>query len=335
MKWCLVLVVLASCGDPIVSGAYRGEPLYTISGWVELSVSPDDLLGPADEDPPELRVALLWSQTKGSSFVLDGAREQEVVTTGEFPARFDVTIYEPPEDAVLRDVTDGSGRVAIGALVAYVDSDGDEHWDRETEDLVGGAADQLFLYTPDGVTSSLFGDLGPGFHGLVPTSACDGAGISQSASVRYDSDLSDSVTLGVDGQFPMSALFDVDCDSQTFDWGGFCPPLDQVGATCRDQDRLDGKDQTMCQICATQACPRDYQGDYPSCQTYFLECIDQGNPDFECLNQFYWCTGDQPPPPPRGQHGNLPQSCEDGYQHCLEHDTEAHCQELRSHCNQH
>ncbi|MFO0746755.1 MAG: hypothetical protein U1F43_13950 [Myxococcota bacterium] len=310
---------LAACGDPIVAGSYRGEPLYSIDGWVQLMVSPDDLLG-AGEDASELRVAILWSQTKGSSFNLEGAVQQEVVATGTFPARFEVTLYEPPADDILRDVPGGTGQMAIAALVAYVDDDDDEVWDRDSESLVGGAGDRLFLYTPEGLSSPAFGDLAAGFHRLVPTATCGDPVLADASTVRYAADTTVDIDLTVDGEFPASALIDVDCNSDTFDWAGVCPPLDFVRRQCRDGDGMVAADPTspMCLACDDRLWPIDAEGDPSQCDDWFVGCLENAPPN-ECEFEWHACRGD-PPIGPHPDHdcNDLRCVCDHAYSECRE-----------------
>jgi len=328
---------LGACGDPIVPGSYRGEPLHVITGWVQLTVPPETLLGSA-EDPDELRVAVLWSQTKGSSFELEGAVEQDVVTTGTFPARFTITLYEPPAPDVLRAVPDqatgGTGTMAIAAVVAYVDADRDEVWDRGAEPLVGGADERLFLYTPDGIASAVLGTWGPGFHTLVPTRACDTA--LGGGAVRYDADTGTTIDLEVDGAFPISALFDVDCDPSTFDWGGTCPPLDDVRETCRDDvGELDGDDDDpMCLACEASLWSDDAEGDAVACYAWLVTCLYQA-PPWECEREYYACVG-KPPPPPPDRPCDLRCVCDHVYEECREEGgSHAECDRRKRDCFDH
>ncbi|MCC6622752.1 MAG: hypothetical protein IT385_15935 [Deltaproteobacteria bacterium] len=329
-----IVATALGCGDPIVPGSYRGEPLHVIRGWVQLTVSPEALLGSA-EDPDELRVAVLWSQTKGSSFELDGAVEQEVVTTGTFPARFTITLYEPPAADVLRAVPDaatgGAGTMAIAAVVAYVDGDRDETWDRGEEPLVGGADERLFLYTPDGVTSAVLGTWGPGFHTLVPTRACDTA--LGGGGVRYELDASATIDLKVDGTFPTSALFDVDCDPTTFDWGGTCPPLERVREDCRTGDALDAGDEAMCLACESRLWSEEAEGDPDACYAWFVSCLYDA-PPWECEREYYTCVGRPPPPPDR--HCDLRCVCDKVYEECREDgESLSECDTRRHDCFEH
>jgi len=332
------LAALVAACDPIVSGSYRGEPLYVIDGWVQLSVSPETLLGAAGDDGPELRVAVLWSQTKGSSFELEGAVEQEVVTTGSFPARFSVTLYEPPAADVLRAVPDaasgGTGEVAIAAIVAYVDSDDDATWDRDSEELVGGADERLFLYTPDGIASAVLGTWPAGFHTLVPTTECTSPLEDLTATtLRYSEDTSGSIDLAVDGNFPVSALFDVDCDPDTFDWGGTCPPLDRVREECREEEWEDeleaAEDGAMCAQCEDRLWPTSAEGDFEACSGWFDACLFEAPPG-ECSRELYACLGAEGPPP---HHCDLRCACDHLEDECLEdgggHDD---CAALRYDC---
>lgn len=311
--------LVGGCGDAVVPGSYRGEVLYAIDGWVQLMVSPSALLGEGD-DAAELRVAVLWSQTKGSSFELEGAVEQEVVATGSFPARFRVTLYEPPNDDILREVPGGTGEMAIAALVAYVDSDGDMHWDRGEEDLVGGAEERLFLYTPDGVSSGVLGELGPGFHRLVPTTACDDPSVVSEGSVLYSVDTSAEIDLTVDGEFPMTALFDVDCDPDTFDWAGVCPPLDHVRRECRDGGGGVVADPTssMCQACGGRLWPEAAEGNDDACDDWLVTCLENAPPQ-ECEFEWHICRDEDSPWGEHPQdHCDLRCVCDHVYDECRE-----------------
>jgi len=303
----LVFGVLSfGCGDALVDGAYRGRELFVVEGWVRLdgdsagiSVEPD-----ADEpasDPKDdkarsgpLRVALFWAPAKGSGFRFEGAVEQDVATDGLFPARFRLALFAPPEAALVKPVADGFGDLAVAVVLAYLDDDQDQRWDRDSEQVVGGAPDSLLVYTPLGVGSRLYGTLGPGFHRLVPIQDCvarpDGSGFE----TRYAIDTSD-VDLFVSLSFPVELFVDADCDGKSDEWTGVCPPLDGVRALCRSGQVLETQREiTLCGTCGPLLSPDGAGAD--KCEGWFGSCLYSAPPE-ECEAERKVCLGQLPTDP--------------------------------------
>lgn len=294
---------LAGCGDAAVDGRWPGEPLYTITGWVELESATTSAIDDTQRASGELRVGIFWAPTKGIDFQLETAVEQDVSTAGTFPARFTVTLYEPPPDALLHPVIDGSGELAQALLLAYLDQDGDGAWDRASEPLIGGASQRLLLYTPGGIVSDSFGQLGPGFHRVTPSGDC-GGGVA-----RFAVDKTADVELAVSMSFPASAMLDLDCDGKTDEWTGICPPPSQVRAQCREAF----VDPTMCATCEPTLW--SVGSDADKCDAWFQGCIVT-QPPADCESEWHVCRGDTTTTTPGCT--DLACTCKSYHQACLD-----------------
>lgn len=131
----LALVALgAGCGDPLAGGDYKGDPLYEISGVIYAD---------ADIAPPTrgVRVTILW----GPSDAEDDWGGASIGLATTFPSRFDLQVFAPPPNA--NGATPMGLGLSVGSPVLYVDNDGDQAYNRDVDDVVGGAADALLVYT--------------------------------------------------------------------------------------------------------------------------------------------------------------------------------------------
>ena len=293
----IALATTASCGDLAVDGHYLGESLLEIEGTVTLDAR--DVPAGATGD---LRVALFWARpTAGDAATgnLDSvtAVEQDVGAASTFPARYTLTVHEPPPDELIGTLDDVSGEFAIAMLLVYLDTNGDGSWDRGVEDLVGAATDAIVLYTPDGLTGGRYGTLAPGFHVLRTTSgpvSCEATLTGADAS---------EVPIVVDMRFPAAALGDLDCDGVAQEWSGACPAPSTILALCRDnpspsvmcetcEDLLwdDGSPDSRCDEWLA-AC--DQFANSHECHEAWEHCRDLGRDD-ECAEH----PDDCPPPPP-------------------------------------
>ncbi|MFO0744504.1 MAG: hypothetical protein U1F43_02380 [Myxococcota bacterium] len=295
---------VAACGDAVVDGTWPGEALFQLEGWVELEAGTSTLLGDGHRDQGELRVGIFWTPTKGTDFQLETAVEQEVSTAGTFPARFTVTLYEPPPDSLLHAVADGSGQVAQALLLAYLDQDGDGQWDRASEILVGGAAQRVILYTPDGIVSDALGTLGPGFHRVVPTGVCDSG-----AGARFAADTEADIDLTVSMAFPVDALLDVNCDGKKDEWSGVCPPLENVRLRCGDP----AVEPVMCASCTAYLWTPG--SDVAACDQWFDKCLSVYFAPNECESEWHICRGEPVSVDP--SCGDLACQCKGVYTDCL------------------
>jgi hypothetical protein len=303
MRYLALALALVSCGDPLADGHYLGEPLYRLEGWVELELSPDALT--ANDTQGELRVAVFWAPARGENFRLDIATEQAVETTGFFPAKFEITLYEPPDPSLYRTIDDGKGELAVALLLAYLDVDKDGRWDRDTDWLVGGARDQLLAYTPTGLESPTWGRIPTGFAKLVATNSDCSAG-----PILFKADDSRSMDLVVGLQFPTEVLLDRDCDGGQTEWTGLCPALSHVRKNCRESGT---PDTYMCPACEPLLWP--VGADHNDCGQWFQRCLE-GAPAHECEFEYNICAGKAPPPP--DPECNLQCVCESLLSRCYE-----------------
>ncbi len=301
----------AACGDPLVDAAWRGEPLFTLEGFVHLAIPPEQYLDLETREPGELRTAIFWAPTRGSSLSLSSAVEQDVRTASTFPARFTLTIHEPPLPALLRPDPETGALFAVGLVVAYRDTNGNGRWDRASERLIGGAADRFVLHAPDGLDNSLFGRLEPGFHRVVPVARCEG----ERGVLAYDLDPSPTMTLLVGAGFPAEVFLPLDCAGGGIGWSGACPPLFDVRARCGgDPGALEG-DARMCAACVGLLAPP--LGDAGECNAWGEACL-QRFPAEECRAEVAHCLGDPAPPPPPPDGCDRLCECQRVFEQCLD-----------------
>lgn len=105
-----IMGVCAAGCDAQTGDAYRGEPLLTMTGSVELALEV--------ENEGELMPALAFRGLNDDMYVV------EADVTGQFPAEFTLNVYEPPPEAAiysLPDYHDARPRVAIGYITAITD----------------------------------------------------------------------------------------------------------------------------------------------------------------------------------------------------------------------
>jgi len=127
-----ICILFAGCGS-LVDGDYRGEVLYEIDGLVYV----DDL-----EIEGDIGVALLWSVETEST-----GGSQSVVVKTQFPARYTIQIFEPPDaDNIVSLFGDDSINAAVGDIILYEDLDQNGVWDRDNELIVGGAFDASVIW---------------------------------------------------------------------------------------------------------------------------------------------------------------------------------------------
>ncbi len=133
---------LSACGDPLVDGDYRGEPLYTLSGTVIADLAPEDYGWPEGE----LRISIDWAEWEGEEE--HGAYDvEQLETITSFPAQFDIHIYHPPpEEAFFESPWIPGTQIAIGTPLLYIDEFANGSWAFEDEEVVGGSFDTVLVY---------------------------------------------------------------------------------------------------------------------------------------------------------------------------------------------
>jgi hypothetical protein len=134
LLFALTFASLAAC-DSQVDGSHQGEPLATLDGTVENQRS--SAVTGAD-------VVVAWIYDSGEG---DSVASQRVTVDGDFPARFSLAMYEPPEDNVLQPTPDG-GRFGIGYVVAV--EEGATSLESE-ESILGMDPEHVLVYVPEDV----------------------------------------------------------------------------------------------------------------------------------------------------------------------------------------
>jgi hypothetical protein len=138
-------MMLAGCGDPMVSADYRGEPIFLLTGEVE-SVGPGSVQLAPDETA---LVSMFWNTnlSRRSQRLLP---QDSVSAAVQFPSTFEVRFFDPPETKHL--VAD-DGRYGVGLLLAFVDADGDRTFDAG-ERLIGGSLDVAIIWASETIPAT-------------------------------------------------------------------------------------------------------------------------------------------------------------------------------------
>jgi hypothetical protein len=133
----LALVTLAACSSQ-VDGDHRGTALATLSGTVTNRPT-----APVDD----AEVSVVWSYSSGEPDRIGGG---SVEVEGDFPARFELSIYTPPDDLLLND-WDG---VKVGVAYILANTPGVDWSDpdaRFEDKVLGMDIDHLLVYVPQDV----------------------------------------------------------------------------------------------------------------------------------------------------------------------------------------
>ncbi len=133
----LLLSLLAAC-DSQVDGDHNGTPLASLTGNVQ-----NQRTGPIGSDA---EVVIVWMNSSGSP---DVSAAETVPVTGNFPAAFELSIYEPPIDALINNYGDSKMGVAL-IVSANVDADLSSD---EGEGVLGMDPDHLLVYLPEDVAA--------------------------------------------------------------------------------------------------------------------------------------------------------------------------------------
>ena len=188
---------LCACGDPLIDGNYRGEPLFTIRGTITVGEDAGAFASAST------RVAVLWI----------GARQQELfgqgVSESSFPAQYELTIYTEPEESAQQVIPRAQQTYALARIVLYQDVNANEQLDLG-ERLIGGSDDKLIAFFPESGTAEAVGgpfDQGFSAMGFLP---CDARPETEPNTYMKPA-ASDSVDLLLTGEIS-TALSDLDCD---------------------------------------------------------------------------------------------------------------------------
>lgn len=151
-----VLAPLAACASQVDS-EHQGDSLAKISGSVR-NTRTLPIQDGAD-------VVVLWHNSSGSP---DLTAADTVEVDGSFPAQFTLSIYQPPQDALLNDWN--GVKVGVAYIIAGVA--GTDYSDDNAAEagLLGMEENHLLVYVPQAVPAGSAAALllrstpGPGFH---------------------------------------------------------------------------------------------------------------------------------------------------------------------------
>lgn len=193
----IACVALLGCGDPLVEGDYRGQPLIEISGTIRV----EDSLTSAQA--AAVRVGLLWV----------GAAQQGDLTQGRsessFPARYSMKVFARPPTRAMRTLPDRGGLQGTARIVLYIDENGDDQLD-SLERIVGAAPNQVLAYfTSSEPTTLVRGSLRTGYQ-VMELFACDDRLVDKATYEPAGSEQAVDLTLAAG---VASGLLDIDCDT--------------------------------------------------------------------------------------------------------------------------
>jgi hypothetical protein len=129
-----VMIMLAGCGDALVTSDFRGDPVFTVEGRVT-DIRYDFRSG------EQLRASVFWSLA--SDTTVDPAQLSEqtsVAVRVTFPSAFKINLFDPPDESLL-----AQGRPYwAGQIMVYEDEDENARF--SPGELRGGASYSALLY---------------------------------------------------------------------------------------------------------------------------------------------------------------------------------------------
>lgn len=199
----LATLPLFGCGDALVDGDYRGEPLITIRG----EILQDEPLGAVDG---RVLVSVFWGANTQST---SPQVEQAVNVRTEFPSRYMLDVYLPPSTEVMFVTPREAQTIAMGLILLYSDSDGDEIYDPAVDTLIGTSRSSVLIWVeenPEDATVNL--PLAQSFYiGTVDNTDCGGP-----------PELGDPDNVSLIVGTVCDELADLNCDGRGNEWGVLC-----------------------------------------------------------------------------------------------------------------
>jgi len=157
----VTLAVLAAGCDPQADASYKGEPLASLHGTVQVAEG--------QAVAPDVFTSIVWHDFADSD---SAALSEPVAVEGSFPAEFALEVYEPPPSSVLYDVEDPDTQeltgknIAIGYIAVLPPDTPDGDMQLVHEAALGIDNDHLLVYADQAVDEALLRGVFPG--GLVP-----------------------------------------------------------------------------------------------------------------------------------------------------------------------
>jgi hypothetical protein len=154
----LLAATAAACGSQ-AGPNYQGDSLAKVTGVVVSELS-------NAADAPDAVVLANWGQV-GAMFAPGG---DTVDVTGDFPAEFTLSLFEPPPDDILynpaNDIAFDQGhmpfdakdesRIALGRIVAVAK---DQHGEPDPSHVIGGAEQHALVYVEKDMKKDSYGAL--------------------------------------------------------------------------------------------------------------------------------------------------------------------------------
>lgn len=202
--WTLPLLTLCACGDALVDGDYRGEPLIKIHG----EILQEEPLGPTSG--PVL-VSVFWGATSNTT----GPQiEQNLRVQTEFPSRYTLEVFKPPSEEVMFDTPGGEQHIAMGLILLYEDADGDELYSPDTDTIIGTSRSSVLIWIDE------IYDEDPA--GGMPDAQDFIIGTVDNGSCQGPPDIGDEDAVSLVVGTICEELADLDCDGRNTEWGSLC-----------------------------------------------------------------------------------------------------------------
>ena len=198
------LLVLCACGDALVDGDYRGEPLITIRG----EILQDEPLGPT---AGPVLVSVFWGATTDTT----GPQvEQALRVRTEFPSRYMLEVFKPPSDEVMFDTPGGDQHISMGLILLYEDANDDALYSPDTDTIIGTSRSSVLIWIDE-----IYGEA-PAAE--MPSERSYIVGTVDNESCAGPPGLGDADSVSLVVGTLCEELADLDCDGRNAEWGELC-----------------------------------------------------------------------------------------------------------------
>lgn len=136
-------LALVACGDPLVDGAYRGEPMYSFRGRI------NDYRDQSQLGLDRYRAAIFWSLNGTTSTATEDLVEQTIAVGNVFPPDVQIELFNPPQGHGLERV-----RTPYYLGLIYLYEDVDENSRMDDSELRGAATTSALFYAKHDIAAS-------------------------------------------------------------------------------------------------------------------------------------------------------------------------------------